>query len=407
MVMDGLGLNGMKPAVLACKWLAAACIVMMEGQALPQAWAGDMSSGQGTAQLVRTARVRKHELHETLTISGRWLARSEVSVVSPLEGVRLAEVLVDVGDAVEKGQVMARLDKAQLNAQLNQARQTLLRARADRVDADARLQEAQRAYRRAERLVQGGAISGQDHDAQRARYQSSLAASRGASAAVRGAQAQLRELEIRFSDAEVRAPVSGVVSERLADPGEMVGMQRTLFSLIGGNELEFAGRVPQERLSGVVPGMTARLSVRGQALLRRGVVRVVGRSINQQDGYGEVRIRAEGVGTPTVSEGGSGKAVVDLGQRRVLAVDARALRHGDDADGSGQAYVLVVRDDGRVRRAPVTVGVRDGDWVEVRDGIDEGSTVVLAAAALLKEGDRVEGVQHDQGGESDRQEAKP
>lgn len=388
-ISNGMALSG--PG--ARRWGIVACVLLACWQ-----WAVAASEGEAApaVQTVSTGQVHMQEFEESLSMSGRWVPRNKVSVVSPLEGVRLTDVLVDVGDFVAQGQVMARLEPAQMTARLQQAKQEVVRSRAEASDAEARKQEALRAYRRAERLAQGGAISRQDHDEQRTRYLSAREAWRGAVAAIGVAQAQLHELEARFSDTVVRAPVSGVVADRLAAQGDMVTMQRTLFTLIGGNELEFSGKVAQESLARLTPGMSARLSVRGKTQELAGRVRVVGRSINQEDGYGEVKILSDGVSTPVVSEGSTGRAVVSLGSRRLLAVDVRALRYGNErgeaVEGGGIAYVMVVRKDGRVRRVRIQPGTRVGGWVEVRDGLAEGETVVLAAAAVLRDGDRVEGV---------------
>lgn len=403
-ISNGMALSG--PG--ARRWGIVACVLLACWQ-----WAVAASEGEAApaVQTVSTGQVHMQEFEESLSLSGRWVPRNKVSVVSPLEGVRLTSVLVDVGDPVERGEIMATLDSAQMTARLQQVKQEIVRARAEASDADARKREALSAYRRAERLAQSGAISRQDHEEQRTRYLSSREAWRGAVAAIGVARAQLRELETRFSDTAIRAPVSGVVADRLAVQGEMVSMQRTLFTLIGGNELEFSGKVAQESLVRLAPGMSARLSVRGQTQELVGRVRVVGRSISQEDGYGEVKILSDGVSTPAVSEGSTGRAVVSLGSRRLLAVDVRALRYGNErgeaVEGGGIAYVMVVRKDGRVRRVRIQPGIRVGGWVEVRDGLAEGETVVLAAAAVLRDGDRVEGVGEGAVDPMSRREVEP
>jgi HlyD family secretion protein len=171
---------------------------------------------------------------------------TEVDVASKLPG-RLTEVLVREGERVEAGNVVARLDTESLDAQLRQARAELARAEAERDHAealvaqrDSELEYARRELQRMQRLAaQGQFVSEESVDQARTAVRTSEAAIRAArvqvvatAAAIEAAQASIDRIGVEIRDTELRAPRSGRVLYRLAEPGEVVGIGGKVLTLL-------------------------------------------------------------------------------------------------------------------------------------------------------------------------------
>ncbi|CRL49925.1 efflux RND transporter periplasmic adaptor subunit [Pseudomonas sp. SIMBA_041] len=188
-------------------------------------------------------------LPEGLYVGNGRLEATEVQIASKTPG-RLAEVLVDEGDKVSKGQLLARMDTRTLEAQRNQAEAEVLRARENLTAAQAnvqlRLSEqllAQQELSRSETLFKHGFVSGQIIDQQQARIgtgNAAVAAARAqesaVGAAIGAAQAQVAQLNSEIDDSSLRAPIDGVIQLRMAEPGEVLGAGGRVLVLIDPND---------------------------------------------------------------------------------------------------------------------------------------------------------------------------
>ncbi|NWB49938.1 biotin/lipoyl-binding protein [Pseudomonas gingeri] len=184
-------------------------------------------------------------LPEGLGMGNGRLEATEVQIASKTPG-RLAEVLVNEGDKVTQGQLLARLDTRTLEAQRNQAEAEVLRARENFAAAQANVQLRQselllagQELKRFRELSQRGFASGQVIDQQQARYDTSTAALTAAkaqvsavSAAIGAAQAQVAQLTSEIDDSSLRAPLNGIIQLRLAEPGEVLGAGGRVLLLI-------------------------------------------------------------------------------------------------------------------------------------------------------------------------------
>ncbi|CAD5203975.1 HlyD family secretion protein [Pseudomonas sp. FEN] len=184
-------------------------------------------------------------LPEGLAMANGRLEATEVQIASKTPG-RLAEVLVNEGDKVSRGQLLARLDTRTLEAQRNQAEAEVLRARenfaANQANVQLRQSElllAGQELRRFRELSQRGFASGQVIDQQQSRYDTSNAALTAAkaqvsatSAAIGAAQAQVAQLTSEIDDSSLRAPIDGIIQLRLAEPGEVLGAGGRVLLLI-------------------------------------------------------------------------------------------------------------------------------------------------------------------------------
>ena len=179
-------------------------------------------------------------------VAGNGRAEATELDVATKRAARVAEVLVDEGDTVTAGQVLARMDLREEAAALARARAELKRAQADRdyagaqLDlADSELTYSQQQLERSESLVKSGGVPREKLDADQHRQRSAVASRAAAririietEQAIEAAAAQVRQLEIALEDGELRAPRNGRVLYRLAEPGEVLGAGGKVLTLI-------------------------------------------------------------------------------------------------------------------------------------------------------------------------------
>lgn len=188
-------------------------------------------------------------LVEGLSMGNGRLEATEVQIASKTPG-RLAEVLVDEGDKVNKGQLLARMDTRTLEAQRNQAEAEVLRARENLNAAQANVQLrqselllAQQELGRSQSLFKHGYVSAQIIDQLQSRIGTGNAAVTAAraqvsavSAAIGAAHAQVAQLTSEIDDSQLRAPIDGVIQLRMAEPGEVLGAGGRVLLLIDPND---------------------------------------------------------------------------------------------------------------------------------------------------------------------------
>lgn len=345
---------------------------------------------------ITVATARRREIAQSVVVTGTLMARDEILVGAQIDGLRLDEYLVDVGDRVEKGQVLARLDRDMLDTQMAQNASNIARADAAIAQVQAAISEAeasridaQAALKRAETLVKTGNVTGEVLQTRQTAMSVSEARLRAQNENLRVAQsdktlaeAQGREIALRIARTEVKAPAAGVVASRTARVGQIVGMAgEPLFRLVRDGEVELEAEVTENRLHSVGVGQSARVEVAGTDDAIPGKVRLVEPTVDPQTRLGRIKIALPP--SAALKPGLFARGVVETARRDGVVVPQSAVLFG--AKG---AYVQVVLD-GLVAQRAVTIGLQDADGVEIARGIAAGETVVARAGGFLREGDRV------------------
>lgn len=310
---------------------------------------------------------RTQTLPRSLPASGSIAARDELIVGSDANGVRLTEVLVEAGTSVRRGQLLARGDDAQLQAQLAQQDALIRQAQAEKVQADANLE-------RAERIVDSGIYSVETVQARRT-------AALAAAARLELAQAQRRELEVRIAHTRVLAPADGVIARRSASVGQVVQSGVELFRLIRGGELEWLAELPDHALAQVQPGASAQL-VLADGRRIDGTVRLVAPTVDtrSRNGLVHVALPAEA----GLKAGGHARGEVVVARTTMLTLPESVVLSRD-----GQPVVFVVGADEVAHLTRIATGTRQRGLVEVIGGLAPEARVVAAGAGFVKDGERV------------------
>lgn len=332
---------------------------------------------------------------DRLFVSGTIVAREEAMVGSPLDGLRLTEIRAEEGDRVAKGQVLARLDRSQLDALMAQNDAATQRSDAAIAQAQSQIGQYQATLTQADADMErskklGAQIVAESTMDQRTAAQriaqSQLAAG---SSALKVAQAdkasraaERRELMVRIDRTDITAPVAGIVSRRTARLGAVTsGAGDPLFRIIADGAVDLDAEIPEQSLARFKVGLPAAIRLAGQEKDVAGSVRLIAQEVDKATRLGKVRIALAPESGARTGAFASGE--VALGSSEGVGVPASAILR----DASG-AHVLVVND-GVVEDRKVTLGIAEGDMVELSQGVAVSEAVVARAASFLRPGDRV------------------
>ncbi len=305
----------------------------------------------------------------TVKANGSIAATRDMPVGVAGEGGRVAQVLVDAGATVSRGQVLAVIDRS---VETQQAAQLQAQIKASRADADL----AQSELERAEALIERGFISKAD-------IQRRMATRDAAVARVSVAEAQLAEMRARIGRLDIRAPAGGRVLERNVEAGQIVGPSSTaLFRIAEHGALELRAQVAEQDLGRMKVGQPVEVTPVGQSRSVSGTIWLMAAVIDPQTRQGVVRIRLPN--DPSLRPGGFATAQIVTG-----ATDAPVLPESavlSDAKGS---FVYVIDGNDKVVRREVALGdVGEGGLV-VRSGLTGNERVVQSAGAFLTPGETV------------------
>ena len=346
--------------------------------------------------VVTTVTVAPREIVDHAIVSGTLVARDEAMVAPEIDGLRITDVLVEEGDHVDKGQVLARLSREMLDTQLAQNTATIAHAQAaiaqgqDGIEqADAAAQEATLSLARAQTLLKTGnsteATIEQRVSASRSATGRLASAKNGltlAEADLALAKAQRDDLLLRVARTEIRAPVEGIVSQRAARVGATAAVTgEPLFHLIAHGRIELEADVTESALAELAPGQPAAITIDGGATVN-GRVRAIYPEVDRVSRLGKVRIKLDA--NAALHVGAFARGAVEVARRTGNAIPVSALLYGND----DTMAVLVVKD-GRVDERKVITGLAAAGFVEITSGVVAGDVIVARAGPFLRTGDAV------------------
>jgi multidrug efflux pump subunit AcrA (membrane-fusion protein) len=351
------------------------------------------------------------ERPESVSASG-WVEGSETADVAFLVGGKVARVLVDEGQHVTKGQLLAELEPTDYRNAFNAAaaQKDAAQAAAEKAEAGLRKQELEQArieyerwadeYKRMKFLVERRSLPPNDfqkveaaYNAARERYEMAQEGTRKedratALAQARAAKAQTSEEQKRLEDTRLLAPISGNISMRKIDPGQMVAAGMPVFSIVDLNPAKVRVGVPEAEIAKVKLGAKTTVvlpSLGGRQFAGR--VGIIGVASEPTSRTYTVKIIVPNPG-PVLLAGMVAEAQI-LGRdtTRALTVPGEAIVH--DPQGAPTVFVYFPETK-RVYARKVEVGPPTGSEVEINSGLQGGEQVVVAGQQKLREGMQVE-----------------
>jgi len=323
-------------------------------------------SGATPALTVTLTQAQRIDLPLKLAVNGNIAAWQEAIIGSEANGLRLSSVLVNVGDVVKKGQLLAAFSSETIAADVAQARASLR-------EAEATAAEAKNNADRARTLQNTGAMSSQQ-------IEQYTTAADTAKARVEVARAAVNAQQIRLNNTKVYAPDRGVISARNATEGAVIGAGTELFRLIRQSRLEWRAEVISSDLPKIKIGMLATVMTADGATLK-GKVRKVSPMVDTATRNTIVYVDL--LDYNTAKAGMFAKGEFALGHSNSLAVPQQALVLRD-----GFTYVFTLKDQ-RVKQLKVQTGRRLGNLVEVVSGLNANQPIVATGGAFLSDNDLV------------------
>jgi multidrug efflux pump subunit AcrA (membrane-fusion protein) len=367
------------------------------------------SEQTGVPVQVRTPAVV--ERAESVTASGS-VEGSETADVAFLVGGKVARVLVEEGQHVSRGQLLAEIEATDYRNAFNAAAAQKAAALAveQKADAGVRKQELEQArieferwadeYKRMKFLVERKSLPPNDfqkieaaYNASKERYEMALEGTRKediatAAAQAHAADAQASEESKRLSDTRLLAPISGNISMRKVDPGQTVAAGTAVFSIVELNPVKVRVGVPEAEIGKVHQGATAEISVPSLDGRRfTGKVEIIGVAAEPASRTYTVKILVPNPG-PVLLAGMVSEARI-FGPAKVKSLSIPGEAVVPDPQGAPNVFVYSAERK-RVYGRRVEVGPPVGNEVEIRSGLSGDDQVVVAGQQKVREGSLVE-----------------
>ncbi len=331
---------------------------------------------------VAVVRATVSTVESALEISGTLAARTRVGIQPKLPG-RLERVMVDIGDRVSAGQVVATIDRGELDAQLDAVVAAVGVAQAALESAEASLANAVVEHERAKNLFESGALPRQRLDAAQTAHRSAVAQRELAKANLAQAEATVRRAREVQRDATLRAPVSGFVVERNYDPGAIPG-DLPIVVVTDLRQLKLEAGVSELEAGRLKTGLRAVVSVQAKPGEHfTGELAAIAPEVDARNRHFRIEVRvANADGALLAGMYATARLVLDTADR-ALTLPREAITTRD-----GKRVALKVEGE-KVSPVAIVEGLTDGRVVQIVSGLTAGDQVVADARRQLPADARV------------------
>lgn len=320
---------------------------------------------------VETAVVETGEIHQFITVPGRIVSKQRLNV-SVVRSGRIGQIFVKEGDRVEAGQLLVRLDDRALLSRLTQVKANLASAREGIVVAERTLNRLRKAHGKgavARRFVEDAEI-----DLRMARVAAGIAV------------AEVRSATMGFDDQKTTAPFGGTITARFAEIGQWVDPSQPLFTLVDESQREIEVKVDAADSVDINIGQTVAVSSDVFPGLEwyESVVRLDAAVVNRNRSNATKVYVSLGDDAPVLRYGQQVDAHIRTAWNpNALKIPFEALISRD-----GQTLVAVLKN-GHVKLKPVETGIENFTMAEIKQGLNDGETVILAKGHILQQGEKV------------------
>ena len=334
-------------------------------------------------QLATAALTSPSQTNSVLTASGYVVARRKAAVASKGTG-RLVLLNVEEGDHVKKGQLIARLEDADVVAARESARQSLLVAEAD-------LYDAKTSFERMRILLKQGLIAQAEYDVAEARFKRVVAS-------IDVARFALKEAEVAVDNTRIIAPFDGTVLKKNADVGEIVAplagaasSKAAVVTIADMSSLEVDADVSEANITRVAPEQQCEITLDAYPQQRYpGYVTKIVPTADRSKATVLVKIRFKEYDQRVLPEMSAKISFLAIGYKAdsadhklLLTVPEAAV-----ATRTGRAVIYQIRDD-RAVEVPVSTGQKLGALIEIKSGINEGDKIIAKVDDRIEAGAKV------------------
>lgn len=334
--------------------------------------------------------ITRTDLKETASFFGTVKAMNQIDVYTKVSG-RVEELDVEAGEPVTEGDVLAVLEHSAIEAQIAQATAGLEAASAQLKQVEINSDNLKKELKRITALSKEGAVSESRKDQIETQYKASLAQADAIEAQTRQLTAVLEQANINRNEAHIQAPITGVVSQRYVDLGDMVTPQRPAFTVIQTAEVKITATIPETLLGRVNTKTPAEIKVDaypGQAF--EGMVSYIAPSVDPRTRNTEIEIKLSN--KDNLLKAGMFcriELVLDLKQG-IIAVPKDMLLYEMADDGSTKNYVAYILRGNIAKKIPVQTGAYSRGLMEIKDGLMEGDKIITTVGPHIFDGCKVE-----------------
>ncbi len=322
-----------------------------------------------------TAKAEAMAIERTVETTGT-LDASEEAVVGSEAGGTVEKILVDLGDRVEAGDVMAIIDQREAELNVRDAAATLDSAEKTVLKELARKEDSSASLKRYEELYKEALVSQAQFDAVKTQSDVAAASYNEAISRQDGARARLSMSKKKFSDTVIKAPISGTVSKRYVSAGEVIKDKSPVLRLVSSRSLKLRGTIPEAFVPLVLQGQEITVTVAAYGNRQfKGIIKRVGPEVNPATRTLDIEALVPNPDN-VLKPGFFARGLIITGKDE----SAPFVPTGAVYSFAGVTKVFVIKD-GVLSDRPVKTGVRRGDLVEVTGDVKPGDTV--AASNLL------------------------
>jgi HlyD family secretion protein len=343
---------------------------------------------------VRSAQARQGRIVRNVEVSGVLVPNRSVNVFAKIAG-QATTVTADVGDEVKAGQLLVQIDTKELNAQLavaeaaaagvaDQAQQAKIGMDTARLN----LEMAQRAYDRTKTLLDTKVVTQSQLDDAQTKLDLARNAAENAGrqfqtlsgSGLAQAQAQANSIRVQISNSTITCPITGVVTNRNINTGEITSTSQALFTVADLATLKLQGNVSQDNVVHLAPGGDVTVTVDAlPSTTYRGRIEQVGPIAAATGQYFPVVISLKNDGR--LLAGMTAKASLTAAGSQGILVPLAAV--AENKDGHASVFVLA---DGKAHKREVVLGTRNDQDAQVVTGLAAGETVAVSNVNALVDG---------------------
>jgi RND family efflux transporter MFP subunit len=341
------------------------------------------------AALVSVDNVIQQQFTQTVPVLGNLVAKHSGAIASRISGA-ISEVFVELGDEVQTGQVLARIDAKYLDLRRQQAQSQLAESQSRLKTAKAQLALATQEVKRLEGLTSSAAVSKAAYDDARQQQNIAFARVNEADASINSSKANLEITKLDLSYAEIKAPFNGTITEKLTEVGNYLQPGQSVFEIISDKDLELEADIPASLLSGLSKTADVKVELEnGSEHTAR--LRAIIPEENPRTRTRRVRF---------ITTLGQDAGVLATAQSATVHVPAAPVRqiisvHKDGVIRRGENNIVYIvtmgEDDATIAELrTIQTGAAVGNRVEVIDGIIEGDQVVIRGNERLQPGQAIQ-----------------
>lgn len=310
---------------------------------------------------------------ESITINKIY---EESGIVSTYEKAMLApqimgvikEIRVKAGDKVKKGDILVVIDSEQFEKKLEQAEKGYEQAKQQLEAAKAGFIQAEKNYKRVKNYYAKRAASQVQLEAAEAGYRQAKAAMKAAEAGIKKAEKFIEEAKIAISYTKLKSPFDGIVTKRMADPGDMAAPGHPILIINNPNRYQLIANIRETLKEAVEVGKKIKIIIGGTTY--SGIISEIVPNVDPITRTFPIKVDFKP--SKNVFVGMYGKVLINFGKERIIVVPKEAVKH------IGQLTLVLVKNKDSVKRRYVKLGeYSDKNRVEVLSGLEVNETLII------------------------------